>query len=128
MNGNNEEVILRKKIEVIYRDVLGEVDTILNRVEVLGKELPEHTDALKKASALLVHDLKSLQEEIISSNKTVSANTLIALDNLSSEVARLRLSLKQAAGQESKLVSLKIAIAFLLGFLFPALYLYIRLH
>ncbi len=125
---DNEELILRKKIDVIYRDFLGEVDTILNRMEVLGKELPANTDALAKASSLIVSDLKSIQEEIFAANKTVSANTLIALDNLSSEVARLRLSLKHAAGQESQFVKLKIAVAFLLGFLPPALYLFIRLH
>lgn len=125
---SGEEIAPRTKIEFIYREVLGEVDSLVARLEVAGKEIPEQKDALIKASSNLVSDLKSIQKEIFAANKTVSANTLIALDNLTSEVTRLRLSLKHAAGQESQLVKLKIVVAFLLGSLLPALYLYIRLH
>lgn len=125
---SGEEFSPRTKIEFLYREVLGEVDSIVARLEVAGKEIPEQKDALIKASSILVDDLKSIQKEIFAANKTVSANTLIALDNLTSEVTRLRLSLKHAAGQEGQLVKLKIVVAFLLGSLLPALYLYIRLH
>ena len=125
---SGEEFSPRTKIEFLYREVLGEVDSIVARLEVAGKEISEQKDALIKASSILVDDLKSIQKEIFAANKTVSANTLIALDNLTSEVTRLRLSLKHAAGQEGQLVKLKIVVAFLLGSLLPALYLYIRLH
>lgn len=118
MSDNNEELILRKKIDVIYRDILGEVDSIVGRLEVVnenaGRQFTDLENRIAKAGAVISADIAKESGEV----KKAMIAAKQSLDLFSSECNRLRLALSSTSERN---VNLKLLVAFFSGAALSAL-------
>lgn len=118
MSDENREVSPRTKIEFLYREVLGEVDSIVGRLEVVnenaGRQFTDLENRIAKAGAVISADIAKESGEV----KKAMIAAKQSLDLFSSECNRLRLALSSTSERN---VNLKLLVAFFSGAALSAL-------
>lgn len=118
MSGENRDVSPRTKMEFLYREVLGEVDSIVGRLEVVnentGRQFSDLENRIAKAGAVISTDIAKESGEV----KKAMIAAKQSLDLFSSECNRLRLALSSTSERN---VNLKLLVAFFSGAALSAL-------
>lgn len=118
MSDENREVSPRTKMEFLYREVLGEVDSIVGRLEVVnenaGRQFTDLENRIAKAGAVISTDIAKESGEV----KKAMIAAKQSLDLFSSECNRLRLALSSTSERN---VNLKLLVAFFSGAALSAL-------
>lgn len=118
MSDENREVSPRTKMEFLYREVLGEVDSIVGRLEVVnenaGRQFADVENRIAKAGAVISADIAKESGEV----KKAMIAAKQSLDLFSSECNRLRLALSSTSERN---VNLKLLVAFFSGAALSAL-------
>ena len=118
MSDENREMSPRTKMEFLYREVLGEVDSIVGRLEVVnenaGRQFADVENRIAKAGAVISADIAKESGEV----KKAMIAAKQSLDLFSSECNRLRLALSSTSERN---VNLKLLVAFFSGAALSAL-------
>lgn len=118
MSDEKREVSPRTKMDFLYREVLGEVDSIVGRLEVVnenaGRQFTDLENRIAKAGAVISTDIAKESGEV----KKAMIAAKQSLDLFSSECNRLRLALSSTSARN---VNLKLLVAFFSGAAFSAL-------
>lgn len=107
----------RRKINILYKDVLGEVDRVIDRAQLLRKELPAAADSLAEKLELLTGNylaagkqladvLMGMSQEIDRQAATAAqqASEAVKLDIRQAAAAAASQAISQAVGDEVKAV------------------------